>query len=155
MGKNWVIDEFRGNNYFMSNMYPCKIKLGSVTYECAEAAFQAVKLADKSKRNMFAGLDGKEAKALGRRVQLRPVWEKIKVDVMRWVVSEKFNQNPKLRLRLYQCARDTELIEGNTWGDTFWGVCNGVGQNWLGKILMEYAEKTPSELKTTEETDDK
>ena len=27
-------------------------------------------------------------------------------------------------------------IEGNTWNDTFWGVCNGQGQNWLGKILM-------------------
>lgn len=151
---NWVISEFKGVNFFLSNMYPCKIKLGSVTYSCAEAAFQAVKLADKAARKQFAGLDGKRAKALGRKVQLRSDWEKIKVDVMRWIVAEKFNQNPDIRFKLYRFAYDTELVEGNTWGDTFWGVCNGVGQNWLGKILMEYAEKTPTELETMEEYDD-
>jgi hypothetical protein len=32
------------------------------------------------------------------------------------------------------------LIEGNTWGDTFWGVCNGVGENNLGKTLMNVRE---------------
>lgn len=31
---------------------------------------------------------------------------------------------------------DAELIEGNTWGDRIWGVCDGVGENRLGKILM-------------------
>ncbi len=30
-----------------------------------------------------------------------------------------------------------ELVEGNWWNDTFWGVCNGEGQNNLGKILMK------------------
>jgi predicted NAD-dependent protein-ADP-ribosyltransferase YbiA (DUF1768 family) len=30
-----------------------------------------------------------------------------------------------------------ELIEGNWWGDTYWGVCNGVGENHLGKLLMK------------------
>lgn len=29
-----------------------------------------------------------------------------------------------------------ELIEGNDWGDAFWGVCGGYGQNWLGVLLM-------------------
>lgn len=152
--KRWKIEEFRNDNFFMSNMYPCKIKLGSVVYECAEAAFQAVKLADKSQRKMFAGLDGKHAKELGHKVKLRPDWENIKIDVMRWIVNEKFKQNPDIRMRLYRYAHDTELIEGNTWGDTFWGVCNGVGQNWLGRILMEYAEKTPPELETMEKIDD-
>lgn len=32
---------------------------------------------------------------------------------------------------------DAELIEGNSWGDTFWGECNGIGENNLGKILMK------------------
>lgn len=30
----------------------------------------------------------------------------------------------------------SDLVEGNTWGDTFWGVCRGVGENHLGWILM-------------------
>jgi len=32
---------------------------------------------------------------------------------------------------------DEELIEGNKWGDRFWGVCKGKGKNNLGKILMK------------------
>lgn len=28
------------------------------------------------------------------------------------------------------------LVEGNTWGDTYWGVCNGSGKNMLGRLLM-------------------
>jgi len=32
------------------------------------------------------------------------------------------------------------LIEGNTWGDTYWGVCRGRGSNNLGKLLMKIRE---------------
>jgi predicted NAD-dependent protein-ADP-ribosyltransferase YbiA (DUF1768 family) len=32
---------------------------------------------------------------------------------------------------------EADLVEGNHWNDTFWGVCRGVGQNWLGRILMD------------------
>ena len=32
---------------------------------------------------------------------------------------------------------DAELIEGNNWNDTFWGVCNNAGENNLGKLLMK------------------
>ena len=31
---------------------------------------------------------------------------------------------------------NAELIEGNWWNDTFWGICRGKGENHLGKILM-------------------
>ena len=138
---NIPVTEFRNYFEFLSNMYPSPITLGNVTYTCAEAAFQAVKLQDKNQRHIFAGLSGKEAKKLGRKVNLRPDWENIKIDVMRWIISEKFRQNSKIRLPLLRVYED-DLIEGNTWGDTFWGVCNGIGQNWLGKILMEYRDKT-------------
>ena len=43
---------------------------------------------------------------------------------------------------------DSVLIEGNTWGDRVWGVCNGVGENRLGRILM----KIRSELNQGEKT---
>lgn len=136
---NIPVTEFRNYFEFLSNMFPAPIKLGNVTYTCAEAAFQAAKMQNKSMRHIFAGLTGKEAKALGRRISLRPDWETIKLDVMRWVVKEKFEQNPELKLRLFRLIKD-DLIEGNSWGDTFWGVCDGKGQNWLGKILMEYRD---------------
>ena len=41
---------------------------------------------------------------------------------------------------------DTYLEEGNTWNDTFWGVCNGVGENNLGRILMEVREELRKEV---------
>lgn len=161
--ENIKIESFRGYNGFLSNMYPSPITLGGVHYTCAEAAFQAVKLADKSARKMFEGLTGSEAKKLGRKIQLRPDWESIKINVMRWIISEKFKQNPELRMKLYR-TRNFELIEGNTWGDTFWGVCNGKGRNWLGRILMEYRDENPivrrynesdyPEIINFEETDD-
>jgi len=131
-----VINSFRGENFFLSNMYPCTIILGGVRYTCAEAAFQAVKLADKAKRKQFEGLSGAEAKRLGRKVPLRTDWHKIRVDVMKWILTEKFRQNPDLRVKLKQTG-DCELVEGNAWGDIFWGVCKGVGQNRLGVLLME------------------
>jgi len=134
-----MIAEFRGTYGFLSNMSYSPITIGGVHYFCAEAAFQAVKLADKSARKQFEMLTGPEAKRLGRKVPLRPDWETIKVDVMRWIVAEKFRQNPEMRIRLLMTGHH-ELVEGNTWNDTFWGVCNGVGQNWLGKILMEYRD---------------
>lgn len=137
------ITSFRGYYDFLSNMYPSPIVLGGVTYTCAEAAFQAVKLEDKTKRAMFSGLNGVEAKKLGRQIELRKDWEKIKVDVMRWIIHEKFTQNKNLKLRLIRSTSRYEIEEGNTWGDTFWGICNGVGQNWLGKILMEERENRP------------
>ena len=31
---------------------------------------------------------------------------------------------------------DLYIEETNSWGDTFWGVCEGKGQNVLGNILM-------------------
>jgi predicted NAD-dependent protein-ADP-ribosyltransferase YbiA (DUF1768 family) len=45
-------------------------------------------------------------------------------------------------------TKEKLLIEGNYWKDTFWGICDGIGKNYLGKILMEVREEfKPSLLK--------
>jgi predicted NAD-dependent protein-ADP-ribosyltransferase YbiA (DUF1768 family) len=44
-------------------------------------------------------------------------------------------KNPDLRNRLKETA-DKYLVEGNTWGDTLWGVSDGKGRNMLGQMLM-------------------
>ena len=51
------------------------------------------------------------------------------------IVRAKFMQNPSLKLKL-AATEDVHLEEGNAWGDTYWGVCDGIGENHLGKILM-------------------
>lgn len=58
---------------------------------------------------------------------------------MKDLVRQKF-QHPELKKKLLK-TKNATLIEGNTWGDVYWGVCNGVGENNLGKILMETRAK--------------
>ena len=43
---------------------------------------------------------------------------------------------PKFK-KLLLATGDRYIEETNTWGDTFWGVCNGKGENNLGKIIMK------------------
>ena len=42
---------------------------------------------------------------------------------------------------MIQRKADALLEEGNTWGDRVWGVCQGQGENRLGKILMKVREE--------------
>ena len=52
---------------------------------------------------------------------------------------------------LADCLVDTgdqPLIEGNTWGDRFWGVCGGTGMNHLGRLLMEVREELQADYKS-------
>ena len=51
----------------------------------------------------------------------------------------KFNI-PELKQKLLETG-NTELVEGNTWGDTFWGVYNVEGENILGRLLMKVREE--------------
>ena len=76
------------------------------------------------------------ARRMGRSMkQIREDWDKIKLRVMYEIVKAKFSQNEKLQAKLL-ATRDRVLIEGNDWGDTFWGMTDGEGENHLGKILM-------------------
>lgn len=75
------------------------------------------------------------AKTAGQKVTLRPDWETVKLEVMMNVLRAKFTV-PELREKLL-ATRDAHLEEGNTHGDTYWGTVDGVGENWLGRLLME------------------
>lgn len=135
-----MIDSFRGHNYFLSNFFNAKVTYEGVTYLNNEAAFQAAKVIDIEDRKKFATLNPSEAKKMGRRVKLRKDWEEVKDGIMYNVCYAKFTQNPDLKEKLIATG-DKELVEGNTWGDRCWGVCNGVGENRLGKILMRIREE--------------
>lgn len=128
------INEFRGEYYFLSNFYNAEIMYENKHYENNEAAFQAMKCPDRA--DEFRYLNGTDSKRLGRRVTLRADWETVKDQIMYKICRAKFEQNPELQTRLLETG-DAELIEGNAWNDTYWGVCNGYGKNMLGKILMQ------------------
>jgi predicted NAD-dependent protein-ADP-ribosyltransferase YbiA (DUF1768 family) len=79
------------------------------------------------------------AKRYGKIVVMRPDWNDVRLAIMEDLVRQKFLTSSMERLLL--STGDAELIEGNYWGDTFWGVCRGVGENHLGKILMKIREE--------------
>ena len=79
---------------------------------------------------------------MGRQVQLRPDWEQVKDGIMEEIVHAKFFQIEPFARKLVATG-NAELIEGNTWGDTYWGVDLHTmqGQNKLGKILMKIRDE--------------
>lgn len=130
------ITNFHGDYNFLSNFHPCRVSYNGLTYLSSESAYQAQKTLDTAEREKFALMSAIEAKNFGKRVKLRDDWEKVKVRVMFEIVLCKFKQNPDLRRKLLETG-DEEIMEGNAWGDRFWGLCKGEGKNWLGRILMK------------------
>lgn len=116
-------------------MYPTIIKdVDGRVYSCVEAAFQAQKCKHEADKDSFMNIDGFTAKKLGRRVQLRSDWESIKLREMERLLRIKFSGS-KLMTQLKGIAED--IVEDNSWRDTYWGKCNGVGSNHLGLLLMK------------------
>lgn len=132
---------FRGAFDFLSNFHPARVVVGGICYQNAEAAFQSQKCLDAEERATFANLTAVKAKRRGRQVKLRPDWDAVRLSVMEEVVRAKFTQNPDLAARLIATGT-MPLEEGNSFGDTFWGVDvrTGKGENHLGKILMMVRE---------------
>jgi ribA/ribD-fused uncharacterized protein len=129
-----MIKSFSGDYRFLSNFYPVEVVLDGVTYPTVENAYQAAKTLDLEKRQDFLGLTPGAAKRLGQRLGIRPDWDDVKLSVMTRLNEQKYMQ-PDLRKKLCD-TYPQDIVEGNTWGDTFWGVCDGKGSNHLGKILM-------------------
>lgn len=128
-----MISEFRGEYEFLSNFYKVPVTYMGLTFTSSEAAFQAAKCPARAAE--FCDVSPRTAKRMGKRVPLRSDWEQVKLHVMYDVCKAKFEQNPDLKRKLLETA-GMQLVEGNTWGDRFWGVCKGVGLNRLGFVLM-------------------
>lgn len=136
-----MIDSFTGKYYFLSNFYPCEILWEDKVWRTSEHIFQAMKTRDTFMQESIrkAPTPGK-AKRFGREVKISPDWNDVRADYMYRIVLQKFKQHPDLRKKLLATG-DEVLVEGNHWGDTFWGVYNGEGENRLGKILMRVREE--------------
>ncbi len=147
--KTFTLPETR----FLSNFYPYKNRRGDkypekvsvffegLEFDCTEKAYQAAKTWDIELRKKISKMTPYEAKEywLGKEDQIRSDWDNIKFYILRDLNFQKYRNSPQLRKMLLSTG-DALLEEGNTWGDTYWGVCDGVGQNNLGKILMEIRE---------------
>ena len=133
-----MIDNLKGT--FLSNFWECTVVYNGMQFRNSESAFQAQKCVDHSDKYKFIALSGAEAKALGRKVDIRKDWDEVKLKIMYEVLQAKFAQNPDLYNKLKDTG-DKEIVETNWWYDKYWGVCNGVGENHLGKLLMWIRDK--------------
>ena len=139
-----MINSFSGEHRWLSNFWPAVVVLDGVAYPSVENAYQASKF-DIHKRQQFVTCTAAEAKKFGKILGNPPLeWQAVKTHLMAAFVAEKFKPGSELAQKLLATG-DQELIEGNWWGDTFWGVCRGKGENHLGKILMEQRRKIQHE----------
>lgn len=130
---------FRNKFYFLSNMFNCTVMYNDCTYLCAESAFQAQKCINEEEKKLFIKANGFTAKKWGKKVALRKDWNTVRVSVMEDIVRAKFEQHPDLARQLVKIKG--LIQEDNSWGDTFWGIYRGQGENNLGKILMKIRDE--------------
>lgn len=127
---------FQGEHRFLSNFFESPFQWKAVLAPTLEHHFQAAKSENPTQIAwVYSAKTPYLAKRRGRQISLRSDWDDMKFGLMLDLVRQKF-RDPVLRDLLLATA-DANLIEGNTWKDTYWGVCNGVGENNLGKILMQ------------------
>lgn len=145
------ITRFRGEYGFLSNFHLCPVEYRGKVFPSSENAYQWAKskyiialidltpdfipeyqrLLDRYMLNCTPG----ESKRQMKEAILDPLFHEEKDAIMHDVVTAKFGQNPDLRKLLIDTG-DAALIEGNDWGDKYWGQVDGVGKNRLGMILM-------------------
>lgn len=144
------ITDFSGEYGFLSNFYPSIIRIPNASWEypTVEHYFQANKTPRHSDahRAIMEAKTPAEAKKLGRRLKIRQDWDEVKVGIMLAGLNYKFKGSERMAAKLLR-TENAILIEGNTWGDRFWGQTlvsssdsykqgEGVGLNMLGVLLM-------------------
>lgn len=125
---------FIGQNSYLSNSYYCEVRVGDIEFNSAEAAFQACRTTDLDKRAKIARLSPEYAIKAGKSLIERPDWPEIKDKVMAAIIDYKFSIR---NIYLMQNLQNLEgpIVYENDIDDTYWGVCNGIGDNRFGKIL--------------------
>lgn len=135
-----MIAQFKDEYRWLSNFAPVQIILDGHVFNTVENAYVSRKKNSENWRQFCSNpstTPGK-AKREGRLLkELRSDWDDIRVSTMVECLKQKFSQEPYMTLLLQ--TENKHIQEGNTWGDTFWGIDinTHVGENLLGKAIME------------------
>jgi ribA/ribD-fused uncharacterized protein len=159
-----MITEFNHEFIFLSNFYWCEIQESTTYFDIhktklnlcwpsAEHFYQSLKTNNlEEKLKILRCNTSSKAKKLGSKLTLIPNWDKIKIEKMKLVVTEKFKQNLELKELLIETYPE-KLMEGNYWHDNFWGKCfcdvckQNIAKNMLGIILMQVRQNLIEENK--------
>lgn len=134
---------FQGEHRFLSNFWPVKIEMAGHVYPSVEHAYQASKTLPANRAPFREpGMSAGSAKKLGRTIPLIDGWtrERDGLGDMLEFIRQKFDGRDPELVSLLLATGEAELIEGNDWHDSYWGVCRcgrcPKGLNVLGSALM-------------------
>jgi hypothetical protein len=151
-----------------SNFYPAKLVVDKIEYSSSEQYFMGQKALHFGDKETFEKIlkakTPKEAKVLGRQVKgyVDEEWAKVRYDVMKKAVYEKFSQNEDLlEFILSVKFDDKKFVEGSPI-DGVWGIridwqnpeaddeSKWNGLNLLGKVIDDVRAELLSELEEVE-----
>ena len=136
---------FKNEYRWLSNFYKLQepIDLYGCVFYYTENLYQAFKCNKADDFILMASLTPGEAKRFGKRVELNPDFEANKLSIMKQILDIKFRQEYFKRRLL--ATGNCLIFEENSWKDFFWGCHNGIGENHLGKIIMEIRKELKKE----------
>lgn len=139
-----MIGSFRGEYNFLSNMHDCQINHLGHMFNSVEHAYMFSKNPlDKDWLNKCLTLSASEIKKQSKSIKLRDDWNDVRLPIMFGLLKQKFSKEP-FRSRLINTGNEN-IVEGNSWGDIFWGVdikkTPNIGENWMGRLLMDIRNK--------------
>lgn len=150
---------FAGENAYLSAFAKCDFTFDGLAFDSAEKAYQHERArrlgAPDLAQQIYDCRKASECKKLSWHVLSTPEWDGSKKEVMKSIVTAKFEQNMKLR-DLLLATGNKQLIEATQ--NTFWGASallgskilkNGkwTGRNEMGNVLVEVREELKRELK--------
>lgn len=138
------ISLYRGEFRFLSNFWLVDIVYGGRMWPSVEHAFQAYMTNDEAMRQkIHSMINPSDVKKESQKEDfpLRNDKEEIQLFLMSELIKRKFSvkDHPELAYKLF-LTDPLLLIEGNNWGDTYWGICGNIGYNNLGKLQMQQRE---------------
>jgi len=145
-------DEYR----WLSNFWEVEIEYEDIKYPSVEHYYVALKINEPQTFNVndiptkFDVQEAREyiskletpakAKKLGKEeINKRKDWDDVKISIMEYGLKQKYSQEPFKGKLIH--TYPMKIIETNWWNDTYWGVCDGVGKNVLGKLIMKIREE--------------
>ena len=139
-----MINQFRGDFYFLSNMYECDIEFNKNKFKSIEHAYIYHKYDNiEIKKLALSDIDGKVLKIESKRFKKVKGWDDIKLKLMYELLKVKFNKTPFKEMLI--STNDCNIVEGNSWNDTFWGVditqTPNIGENHLGRLIMKVRDE--------------
>lgn len=125
-------------------MYNCDIEFMNHKFKSVENAYMFAKNPNNEEwLNKCLSMSPGDVKKASKLISIREDWDSVKLSIMYELLKQKFTQEP-FRTNLIE-TRNENIVEGNRWNDTFWGVdiknTPNVGENWLGRLIMDIRTK--------------